>query len=84
MEKLHMQKAASPPPPPPPPPEEEKTESPVADSGTTTKKKPKNIIKHEVEIVEIRGIPYFVDSFKNVYHHETINVLNPKIVGRLE
>jgi NADPH-dependent glutamate synthase beta subunit-like oxidoreductase len=83
MEKLHMQKVASPSPSPSPPKEEERTGSAVTDS-ITSKKKPKNIIKHEIEIMEIRGIPYFVDTFKNVYHHETINDLNPQIVGRLQ
>ena len=83
MEKLHMQKAAPPPPPLPSPKVEERTAGSAVADSTTLKKKPKNIIKHEVEIMEIRGIPYFVDSFKNVYHHETINEVNPQIVGRL-
>ena len=40
--------------------------------------------KHEVEIVDINGIPYYVDSLHNVYQHETIHLPNPPIIGRWE
>ena len=35
----------------------------------------------EVEIREIRGIPYYIDVNHNVYKHEEIQQDNPSIVG---
>jgi len=40
--------------------------------------------KREVEIVDIDGIPYYVDATHNVYQHETILCVNPAIIGRWE
>lgn len=37
--------------------------------------------KKEVEIMEIQGIPYYVDAQQNVYRHETIHLPNPEIIG---
>ena len=39
-------------------------------------------VRHDVEIMDIAGIPYFVDVHKNVFSHETIADHNPVIVGR--
>ena len=40
--------------------------------------------KVEVEIREIRGIPYYVDKKNNVYKHEEIHQPNPVIIGKLQ
>lgn len=40
--------------------------------------------KVEVEIREIRGIPYYVDKRNNVYKHEEIHQPNPTIIGKLQ
>ena len=40
--------------------------------------------KREVEIVDIDGIPYYIDAMHNVYQHETILSVNPAIIGRWE
>lgn len=37
--------------------------------------------KKEIEIVEVRGIPYFIDKQNRVYKHETIFTPNPIIIG---
>lgn len=36
----------------------------------------------EVEIREIRGIPYYIDGKGNVYKHEEIQQENPSIIGK--
>ena len=36
----------------------------------------------EVEIREIRGIPYYIDKKGQVYKHEEIQQDNPSIIGR--
>lgn len=36
----------------------------------------------EIEIVEVAGIPYFVDKFGNVYKHECITEKNPPVIGK--
>lgn len=36
----------------------------------------------EVEIKEIRGIPYYIDTQNNVYKHEEIFKDNPSIIGQ--
>jgi len=36
----------------------------------------------EIEIVEVSGIPYFVDKYGNVYKHEAITEKNPPIIGK--
>ena len=37
--------------------------------------------KKEIEIVEVRGIPYFIDKQNRVYKHETIFTSTPIIIG---
>jgi len=48
----------------------------------------RNIIKknstREVEIKEIRGIPYYIDKIGNVYKHEEIQQDNPSIIGQYD
>lgn len=52
---------------------------PVKETPTVTKR---NNQTREVEIREIRGIPYYIDVNHNVYKHEEIQQDNPSIVGR--
>jgi hypothetical protein len=42
---------------------------------------PKVTTKHEIEIVEIDGIPYYIDALHNVYQHERIHEINPPVVA---
>jgi len=39
-------------------------------------------VRYEVEVIEIDGIPYYVDKRGNVFRHETIGRTNPEIVAR--
>ena len=36
----------------------------------------------EIEIIEVCGIPYFVDKFGNVYKHEYITEKDPPVIGK--
>ena len=40
-----------------------------------------NPVKVEIEIKEIRGIPYYIDKQNRVYKHENIHELEPTIIG---
>lgn len=48
-------------------------------NGNSTCKKSNNT--REVEIREIRGIPYYIDKNGHVYKHEEIQQDNPSIIG---
>lgn len=54
--------------------------------ATTDETMPQTVCmdKVEVEIREIRGIPYYVDKKNNVYKHEEIHQPNPVIIGKLQ
>lgn len=38
----------------------------------------------EVEIKEIRGIPYYIDKNGYIYKHEEIQEENPSVIGRFQ
>jgi hypothetical protein len=42
------------------------------------------MIRYEIEIIDIDGIPYYVDKKNNVFRHETIGKPDPEIVAKWE
>lgn len=40
-----------------------------------------NPVKKEIEIFEVRGIPYYVDKQNKVYKHENIHSDCPTVIG---
>jgi len=61
----------------------EKKENPKVDNKEKEKEQANKIIKHEVQIIEVKGIPYYIDNKDNVYKHDTIYMLNPVIIGKI-
>lgn len=45
---------------------------------------PKKSGIREVEIKEIRGIPYYIDHYGNIYKHEEIHQENPSVIGHYD
>lgn len=41
-------------------------------------------VKTEIEICEVRGIPYYVNKLNRVYQHETIFTSNPMVIGEYQ
>jgi hypothetical protein len=41
-------------------------------------------MRYEIEIIDIDGIPYYVDKRHNVFRHETIGKPDPEMVARWE
>lgn len=60
--------------------------APLGGGATTDETVPQTVCmeKVEVEIREIRGIPYYVDAKNNVYKHEEIHQSNPTVIGKLQ
>jgi hypothetical protein len=46
--------------------------------------KTEKIVKHEVQIIEVEGIPYYIDNKNNVYQHDQIYEINPTIIGQFK
>jgi len=60
-----------------------KEQTPVVIPKKEQTSKVEKVVKHEVEIIEVDGIPYYVDKQKNIYKHNTIYKINPSIIGKL-
>lgn len=41
-------------------------------------------MRYEIEVIDIDGIPYYVDKRHHVFRHETIGKPDPEIVARWE